>query len=325
MRPLLLALAAASAAGAAPAPRALPAVDPRVELVGVVQLLAGRRPRRAPADAEHLEAARARFSPWKEHEAVKLYRSLSGRFEGFAVDSLAMTPPPELTLDRAAAFPEPRADFEALHAALRRFAVDSRFMDFYEERRPWYAGLEQTAAADAGGTDFVGLVEQYVGSGLEARVHHVLSPLYAPERGGQSYIYPYPSPEGPAGPYDVFVILPPERFRGRLTYLGVYRGILLDELLWLYVEKTFDPSRFAGARAAECPEPECLKRALVRAAGARLAAKECAAPWCRGGAGKKPSQEVAALARRLEEYERDRARFPRLSDFYGRWLEALTD
>ena len=94
MKALGLLLLLAPAWGA-PAPAALTtaAVDPRLELLGVVQRLAG--PGKPGTEVE------ARFGRWRDHEAVRRYAEAAARGdETLALIALAWSDPPELAWAR---------------------------------------------------------------------------------------------------------------------------------------------------------------------------------------------------------------------------------
>lgn len=292
--------------------------DPRVELLGAVQYLAGARDPRVPLPAAYGRALESRFGRYRGHEAVRLYKELAEKSQDFGVDALFLSPPPQLRpLD--AAGPPPfgagNADFERFLAALRAFAAETDFSGFYAAQAPAYRSFVESARAQAGERDFPRLVEDYVGRSLESRVHFVLALSFAPRR-GVSYIIPYPDPEnGRAlqGPYDVWVLLTPEGTARRPSFVGAFRGMLLDELIYVFVERTFFPFTKDPARDAD-------KDSLVRAIGQRLLAAACGAAPCGVRRGKKLDAAAELFAARLAEYERARDRYPSLDLFYPRLL-----
>ena len=157
---LAAALALALAFTAAPAAAGTLEIrsDARVDLVGVVQQLAGDAPvQRSPRVA----AALKRFSPFKDHEAVRLLKQMRGT--GFAENipanyAVYLTPPPEL----AEAYPAPeffadaagsRARLDAFRAALRRFAADTDFVAWRSSQPALTTDLEAAFALGAGGAE----------------------------------------------------------------------------------------------------------------------------------------------------------------------------
>ena len=315
-RAAALAVAGLLCAGAARASSFVFETDPRVELLGAVQSLAGARDPRAPLPAAYGRALEMCFGRFRGHDAVRQYRALADKYQDFGVDALFLTPPPELKPADPAALPPfggGAADLEEFLGALRRFAADSDFAAFYAAQAGTYRAFEESARAEAGARDFPRLVEDYVGRGLDSRVHYVLAASFAPRR-GVSYIIPYPDPErgaGMKGTLDVYVLLAPEGAPAKPSFVGAYRGMLLDEPIYVFVERTFQPFMKANDRDA-------LKDALVRAIGLRLRAAACAGAACGGKRGKKEDAETALLAARLAEYEAARDRYPSLDLFYPR-------
>jgi hypothetical protein len=332
---LIGALLAGSSADALPAPGSESSfvieTDPRIELLGVVQYLAGSRDKRVPLPVQYGKDIERRFGRLRAHPAVKLYRELSDAHQEFGVDMLFLTDPPELRTGKNG--PPPfgggAADFERFVGALRRFAAESDFQGFYDAHREAYRDFAASARREAGGRDFPKIVEEYVGRGLETRCHYVLALSYAPKQ-GMSYIIPYPDPDrgiGAKGPYDVYVLLPPEAGGGAPSFFGAYRGAALDELIYVFVERTYSPymkdrpeeeSALLAAPGGACRDRGCLKDLLVRAIGLRLRDAVCAGKACDGHRQRKTDGGIGLFAARLSEYEGARERYPSLDAFYPR-------
>lgn len=129
-------------------------VDPRIELMTIVQLLSGYEVLTRVDSAYRREVER-RFAPFREHRAVQLYAGMRrARFTYDAVPQaiLAFTAPPEL---RPRAEPPESALRRAggklklgeFMEALRDFAQQSQFAEFFAAQRETYeralAGLRQ--------------------------------------------------------------------------------------------------------------------------------------------------------------------------------------
>ncbi len=120
-------------------------VDPRMELLNVVQLLAGAPGIRDPGSAYSAEVS-AYFSEWSGHEAVGVIRELAG--QGFGYDApvtavLHLSDPP--ALEQVTAWTEnlsARAggmtNLESFATALRNFAEDTDFMSFWKDHEQVY-------------------------------------------------------------------------------------------------------------------------------------------------------------------------------------------
>ena len=124
-------------------------VDPRIELMSIVFQLAGHSEYNKGAIPSYSRAVAAHFAPFKKHAAVKQAVWLR-RLRGIGYNapmSLAvyLTPPPELS-ERAALEPLPRhidgrwspGAARGFLAELRKFARDSRFMDFFAQHHTLY-------------------------------------------------------------------------------------------------------------------------------------------------------------------------------------------
>jgi hypothetical protein len=318
---VLIARAPAAAAPDAPGSSFVVETDPRVELLGVVQSLAGRREKRIPLPLRYGKDLERRFGRMRGDAAVKLYGELADTYQEFGADILFLTDPPALRPadpSRPPPFGGGSGDFERFLSELRRFSAESGFADFYASHRGMYQEFEREARAQAAGRDFPKIVEDYVGRGLESRCHYILALSYAP-KGGVSFIIPYPDPEhgvAARGPYDVYVLLTPEAGGGTPSFFGAGRGMPFDELIYVFVERTYglymrDHSNQEAALLAEgsCRDRDCLKNRLVRAIRLRLRA---------GGRNKRPDALTGLFAERLAAYEGARDRYPALDEFYPR-------
>lgn len=335
---LLLLATLGSAAAAAPEI----AVDPRLELLGVVQRLAGREAF-APGDAEYARLVDERFGRWRDHPAVRLYSELgAGPFDPLGVVLLHYSDPPELALKdpgAGAPFVAGENDGERLLSfvwQLRDFAARSGFAEFFREQRPRYARVEAAARAEAGPLDPEAAFARYAGLELEVRRHYALSLLYSP-RIRNSFIIPYPDVatlgrhDGPFDVWTLFQYVPDKSARPRMgsAAFAVPSIELWQESLFVFVEPAlyyfdhlspFDAAAYYGRDASVCrgDRIDCVKRAVVEALLDRLGA---------GGAPRaavRPDYE-GALAERLKEYEADRARYPTLWDFLPRLLSVYSE
>jgi hypothetical protein len=338
---------------ARPAPAAAaPAIDtdPRIELLGVVQLLSGERPD-LPGDAAYREAVLARFSRYKDSPAVALYRAelrRRGRDDGSAIILLYYTAPPALALRDPRRSP-PYLDrpgeaqrVRGFMAALRDFARESDFAGFYRAHRADYARVLAASRRELGVDDPLAFVERYLGMSLDARARWIVSPLYVPSR-RNSFIVPYPDPEtlpdpGP-GPFEVTTIMayvPGEGPTGEVVTQR-HKAALWQEPLFVFVDpalKAFDAARggtaesYYGAEVAACRRraADCAKNWLIAALSARLDVAAFGAPSSHPD-GRDPRHDAyaAALSARLAEYEKDRTRWPTLWSFLPRLMSVFPE
>ena len=317
-------------------------VDPRIELLGVVQRLAGREAF-PPEDAEYARLVDDRFGRWRGHPAVRLYAELAaGPFDPTGVVLLHYSDPPELTL-KDPSIPVPFADDErggervlSLVWQLRDFAARSGFLEFFRQQRPRYGGVEAAARAELGSLDPEAAISRYTGLELQARRHYALSLLYSP-RLRNSFIIPYPDVatlgrhDGSFDVWTIFQYFPGKTARARAgaAAFAVPSTELWQESLFVFVEpalyyfenlRPFDPAAFYGPEAAVCrgDRLNCVKSALVAALLDRLHAGGPPHPVV------KPDYE-GALSASLKEYEVARARYPTLWDFLPRLLSVYSE
>lgn len=323
-------------------------VDPRLELLGVVQALSGERPD-APFAQDYARRVEERFGALRGHPAVKIYREVMRKTKGeesYGILILYYTGPPALKLkDKAGDTPyvyeeAARDQAQRFLWELRDFAAVSGFDGFFEENRPFYRRVEAQAREELGRFDPVGLIEEYAGMGLVSRGHYLLSPLYVHSH-QSSYIVPYPDPLGltsavPEG-FEVYTLLPYVAREDRPAKAEAAFGMLSDSLwqepLYVLVDPSFhyfeqwnlgDPVSFYGPAVAQCRvhDANCAKGYVVAALVDRLHRKAFGKPPRPDPSDPADTPErrryVAALSKRLEEYEGRSPRSSSLWEFYPR-------
>jgi hypothetical protein len=326
----VLALALAAPAGAAPADVS---VDPRFELLGVVQQLAGLG-REGADTAAYRKAIDLRFGKYREHPAVALYRDMASspaREEASAVILLYFTAPPELKLK------DKNADIHYLNGEgrreemqrfiweLRDLANASGFMAFFKENEAYYRKAEDQARAKFYGLDPTAVMESYLGVGLSSGNHYIL-PLLAAKT--HNFIVPYPLPPASLGvkSFDVYTLYA----AAPADFASVW-----NEPVYAFIDPSFhyfeklnipDPEAFYGADIARCRavSPECTKQFVVfalfeRLNRALLPPDPNATPYyLKDFASERDRRYMKALSERLDEYDRERAKYPTLWSFYPR-------
>jgi tetratricopeptide (TPR) repeat protein len=319
-------------------------VDPRIELLGVVQYLAGRR-EPGPDNAIYLADIDRRFKDWSEHPAVKSYRSLSKKSrgeEGLAVIIFCLSDPPELSWNCAPSL-RPKEHIEMVGGQeqadrlldqLRDFARVSNFQGFLDDHRKEYAVYEETVHHELAVRDYLALIEDYVGP-LHSHLNVVLSPAY--RLGQLSYIIPYPFSGAKVqvgGPFEVFTIMEPQFVEGepRFRIGGFWHELLcvaIDPILTDHCEE-FDALSFLHEAVAQQCQPEwfpCATNLINAAVLERLSLKvgvdgPFGAPvWPRNAYG----DYGRALSRRLEEYEKHRDLYPTMREFYPRLVAVFSE
>lgn len=333
--------AAAARLDAPPSPIEV-SVDPRIELLTVVQCLAGDE-QLGGAGLSYRREVLERFAPWRSHPAVTLFARMAR--EGFTRDAppamlLRLAEPPELEL---------RAPFSryvetcaggrrrlfTFLDSLRDFAAESRFMEFHDAHSDLFRGLVEEARRALRSTRVVGPLEDYFGVHLHG-YHLILSPLL-PAGGYAARV------ERPPGIMDCYAILGPSRAsHGRPRF---WDPDALEALLWHEFSHVFvgdlpddcrrgiaaDSALFEPVRARMLPQgyarwEVCADEHLVRAVGVRLVARlegTHAAEKALDQQLRLGFTYLPRLLMSLERFERERALFSTLGDFCPDLAEAF--
>ncbi|MCJ7459755.1 MAG: DUF4932 domain-containing protein [candidate division Zixibacteria bacterium] len=165
-------------------------VDPRIELLAVVQFLSGYGERTGLItryDFPYKADVSEYFSACKNHPAVKLFEEMS--VSGFSFDAppdamLHLSDPPELTLQvpytrnlkRRAGGQE---RLEKFIQELRDFAQKTNFTSFFEAHKGTYSKLVSDTYGKMQGVDFIATLENYYGM-KQLRYNIILAPLFHP-------------------------------------------------------------------------------------------------------------------------------------------------
>ena len=326
----------------APRTRIEISVDPRIELLTVVQCLAGYD-QLGTADLDYRREVLKRFAPWRSHPAVTLFARMAR--EGFTRDAppammLRLDEPPALELRAPfSVYVETRAGGRgrlfAFLDSLRDFAAESRFMEFHTAHTERFRALVEEARRTLRRTRVVEPIEDYFG--VREHGHHlILAPLL--HTGGYAA-----EVERPPGIVDCFAILGPSRAshgQPRFWDPDALEALLWHEFSHIFVGNLPDPCRreiaadsalFEPLRARMLPQgyarwEVCADEHLVRAVGVRLVAR------MEGNHAAEKALDLQLrlgfnyLPRRLpafERFERERALFPTLGDFCPDLADAL--
>jgi hypothetical protein len=343
----LLALLLAAPCAAAPSTLAV-SCDPRVDVLGVVQALAGWRkaePRLPPSMAD-LEKT---FAPHKDHPAVRRYKKTAAKLKGdepYALLLSALSDPPELKWVKKRSLMSVDfvakaggdAELDAFLKELRDFTAVSGVLPWLEARKGECAAAETAAARELGERRPVELLERYLGRPLDARARLVVSLIYSP-RMYSHYIIPYPfNPHGPPppGPYAVFSLLTHEWDERGTARFGLDRPFntpAFMELYYIAAEEAYAARRkefearaglAAGLKGCHGVWQNCALHILVQALNQRMAVLHGRE---RPERGEDPvSRAVERVAARLEkEYEPGKAsgRYASIDAFWPRLIDAL--
>jgi hypothetical protein len=355
--PLLLLLFAAPALAGSPAESATPTepvalsypeirMDPRFELLAMVQLLAGADTRfegffRHDIAYDHL--AQERFSPYAGHPAVERFTELSRKgvsYLTFYEMMFRLGPPPGLEWHEA--LPDPLAAqlggkerTEEFRLMLSDFSRAASFSAFYSETEDLRRSMIESVRGQAAGADVVAPLEAYLGMPVKARYTIVISPFAEPVLADAM------RSAAPDGTPRLTSVYGPEFYHGKFGWrLNTRKGGLWTELTRVTLEGASQPyaeridalARLFVPVAGVCETTwrACVERHVAFAVGARIlelrggsTGREMARRW--------PEKYrnfglpyLGTMIDRLKEYE---ARAPRgtLAAFYPRLLDALEE
>jgi len=313
------------------------AVDARLEVLAVVQLLSGYGERLGLItrfDFPYKRDVIEYFSVYKDHRAVQLFAEMSK--SGFSFDAppavmLYLSDPPELNTQL------PFTDYLSRRAGgekrlnqfvtcLRDFANQTKFTEFYKSHQEAYQKIVTNARMKMESVDYIGTLESYYGM-----KHHsyniILVPLFV---GGYGHRV-----ERPDGTCDIYDICGPISIDNNLPVFGTVESF--SDLAWhefghSFVVPTMNRLRSSIAKYSSLYEPisdkmkkqaygsweTCVNEHLVRAVATRLAYHQI---------GKEVAEKtllyektrgffyVEALCKRLEKYENERDKYPTFADF----------
>lgn len=331
-------------AGQEPEPRIRVAVDPRIELLTVVETLAdyGWSGSLSTDNTPYRRDVDAWFGSYKAHPAVKMFSELAR--QGFSLDTpprlvLCFSNPPDLVLQHPPgdcglpADPQVAAATETFRLLLSDFAVQSRFGDFWDAHADVYTAVAEQVRKGMPGDPAAELETYY---GQQQSTYTVIPALLMRGNFG---------PRVPAvgGSFDLFAVIGTV---GQSAGVPQFQsGTSLRMLLWHEFGHSFvnpnvdsNPERVAATSALFTPiaakmQPQgygmwsiSVIEHLVRAGVARLSARYLGES---AGAMEILAQRglgfayLPALCERLLEYEADRTSWPDYPSFAGRLFDAL--
>lgn len=308
-------------------------VDPRIELMGVVQLLNGYR-LVSRYDYAYKKDVQAYFEPYADHRAVELFGEMSS--SGFSFSAvpeamLALTEPPELA--QRVPFSEEvvrragGADrLDEFVRALRAFAKDTDFDAFYAAHGGVY-GLavdstrEAAEAAVRSLSDYVGVDLPRTTIVLGMLLHHGgFAARYEPTPGAVE-AYAFVGPAGPGGGAPSFGAA--ERMAGLVAH--EFAHTVVKPLMREHADEVdryaalFAPIEDDMRRAAYPEWTIAAEEHIVRAITTRLAYLSLGVQEGNDALAREEGRGFAylrLLLNRLEAYERSRDQYPTLGDYF---------
>lgn len=314
-------------------------VDPRIELMGVVQVLADYFVV-TPYDSKYKQDVIEYFSPYRNHPAVQEFKNLSERgfaFEAVPAVMLCLTDPPEL--DQRIPFPksaiERAGDQQAIDRwieNLRDFAQRSQFMRFYNNHTETYAAIVRSTEPHV--QKALSALQTYSGMAL-SRSSIVLGLLL--HDGGFATTLQRPEATqniviiGPTAPVDGIPVFGPASRIATLTWhefshtfvnalTQAHWGTLrLYESLYAPIAKQLTGQGYPDWQTAvnEHIIVAITVRLLAVEQGQEAAARELQKQKDKGFI------YVERLVSRLIEFENSRKQYPTLADFFPRLITAF--
>ncbi len=329
------------------APQVRVTVDPRIELLAVVQMLTRRQHelgRVSRYSTVYKKDCHDYFAMYATHPAVDVCDQLMRK--GFSYDAppaamLYLSAPPELKIE------QPLSDylkkrvgsqetFEAFVKQLRAFARASDFMSFYHAHKGTYNQIVADTTSRVHLDDAQHLEAYYGTTQLSYTI--LLAPLY--HHGGYGM-----GVERERGQYDIYSIQGPQGTRQGYPYFGDEAGLryvtwhefshsFVNPITEHYEEQVeaiapmYDPVQTRMERMAYKDWPTCLNEHVVRAVTIRLtqlhegdeAARKLLAEEKRRG-----FIYIDTVLKALLTYEARRERHPELRAFYPVLLERLKE
>lgn len=344
MRPTRAGLLAAFAllSPAAFAARIAVTTDARLELAGAAQFLApeAARPEGFSApEIPYTAALRTALARFKDHPAVRMHADPKMRAFGYSDRSqvlLRLSPPPELSerLTVQYALADRAGGAENLRrwlGALRDLSRAARFPELFAEHQGKLAAAVDDFRARESAKDYLGTLEAYAGLPLLGTYAVHLSPFAA--TGGVANVVA----ERDDGTMEISSVIGPElmeagfgfwsrRVPGTLWHESAH-GVL-DGLGDLYADRIARGDALHARIGWSCYGTwnQCVKEHVVRAVMLRLMAREISEEAAEEQLRFEKEAHypyMRALLASLKAYEKDRARYPTLADYYPRLLEVF--
>lgn len=317
-------------------------VDPRIELMGIVQLLNGYF-LTTEYDFVYKLDALSHFSSFRDHPAVTMFSEMSQ--SGFNFDAvpkamLALTAPPEL--NRRVDLPDRMIEraggeerFGEFVEALRNFAIDSRFQPFLEAHQGTFENvIEATTPAVEGAVE---ALRRYTGMDLDG-TSVVLGMLL--HHGGFAA-----SMETSQGEVEAWALIGPVGSQDGLPTFG--SATYVASTAWHEFSHTFinplshnyesqiaayasllEPIAEQMAQQAYPDWQTTVNEHVIRAITTRLIQLEQGDDAGREALARETKRGfvyVEALVDRLKEYEASRDRYPNIASFYPRLIDVFRE
>jgi hypothetical protein len=323
-------------------------VDPRMELLGIVQYLSGYEEKTGLITDYEFGYKReidAYFSEYEDHPAVQKFASLSSlgfSFDAPAAAMLHLSDPPELEIIRPfTAYLKRRAwgedNLKDFVEKLRDFVEESNFMEFYSQHSSLYRTITENVEAKIEGRNYVDILEDYFG--MENHSYNIiLALLFHPGGFG-------PRLERDDGRFDIYNICGPHGVEDDIPHFGTEK--YFNYLAWHEFSHSFinpltskfhdqveqyedliKPVKELMSSQAYPSWPIIVNEHVVRAVTTRLAYINDGSKEGKRALNKERARGFIyfpALLNKLKQYENSRDKYPTFESFYPVLLTAFED
>jgi len=339
---------------AVPASQSLPGtgnikveVDPRMELIAVVQLLSGYGEQYGltnQLDFPYRRNVDEHFEAYNDHGAVKLFNEMCPEGFNYGIPPVAvlhLSDPPGLdivvpftenTIERAGGT-ERLTEFVR---TLRDFTRETRFVDFYEANRESLQRIEETVRDAIGSVDYVGMLENYYG--MSQNSYTVIpAPLFRPGYG--------PRVERDDGTFDLYCIIGPRGVddQGTPEFAPLFlRYVILHEFSHSFVNPLtakyseeiakysalFEPIAGQMKEQAYGEWETCVNEHVVRAVQIRLTGRQFGSLGMAMELADAKSRGfiyIEPLCERLKQFEEQRDKYPTFEAFYPQIIDVFRE
>lgn len=324
------------------------AVDPRIELLSIVQYLSDYRNTHSGLVTRLNNSYRKDVDEWfsrsKSHPVIEMFSSMSSKdFSYDAPPHAVLYLNADLSLNPVI-FKDDKQDvmraggkeqMTAFARALKAFALESGFPEFYKNHIAFYKQITEETAKSVEDKDVIKQVEQYYGEKRNSYTV-VISPLLGHGNFG-------PQTERKTGIKDIYCIMGPAEERNGIPAFGStgwfhqlqwhefghsFVNPLADKYpdLWQKYSYLFPPMKEKMETQAYGEWLTVVDESVVRAVTIRLAYR-----FNGSDSGDKELRDNKskgfvfsdALVKKLEEYEQNRTKYPTLDSFYPKLLKTF--
>jgi len=319
-------------------------VDPRVELMSIVQYLSSYNELMTTADFKYRSDVDSHFAGYRNHKAVTMYEEmvpLGFKYSTPANFALSLTD--GLYLDESVNLSYHvewggggEKNLKDFAAALRDFSKESNFHDFYVGHEDYYRDNVYRVSSLLGEWNYVTELQDYYG--MEYQSFNIIPvPLY----GGGGGFGPHVERDDRIDIYSILVAFD-EEMRGEVPVYGndyifkllqrhEFSHSFVNRITDMYLDEVMELEHLLAPIQAEMDKLNygswvtCLNEHIVRAVTVRLAYSDSRSEGSRALARELDSGFVYTrlLVDALAEYENNREAYPDFISFYPRLLETL--